>query len=229
MTDLPRALALSFAQLGDPRILAVLVKAVAVTLAVLAVFGAGIAYGIHWLVARYGFAAGDSVGAGVGVLLALLSGWVLFRVVALAAMQFFADAVVRAVEVKHYPREATQMRDLPLPEEVRQMWRGLTRALLFNALAAPVALLLLFTAIGPAVVFVFVNAILLGRELQDMVWLRHPDHSTKAQPIAGTTRFALGGVVAALLLVPFVGLIAPVVGAAAATHLVHRGAAKSTS
>lgn len=229
MTELPRALALSFAQLGDPRILKVLAKVMAVTLAVLTVLGAGVAYGIHWLVARYGFAPLESVGAALGVLLALLSGWVLFRIVALAIMQFFADEVVRAVEARHYPLEATRMRDLPLREEVRQAVRGTARALLANALAAPVALVLLFTAIGPAIVFVLVNAVLLGRELQDMVWLRHPDRAAMAQPVAGPTRFALGGVVALMLLVPFAGLVAPIVGAAVATHLVHRGAARFTS
>jgi uncharacterized protein involved in cysteine biosynthesis len=37
------------------------------------------------------------------------------------------------------------------------------------------------------------------------------------------TRFLLGGAIAALLAVPFANLLAPVLGAAAATHLVHLG------
>ena len=37
-----------------------------------------------------------------------------------------------------------------------------------------------------------------------------------------TLTLALGGVVAALLMVPFANFLAPVLGAAAAAHLVHR-------
>ena len=88
------------------------------------------------------------------------------------------------------------------------------------------ALLLLFTGIGPALLFWAVNAWLLGRELTDMVWLRHrpkgPSAADIRAPVGRTERFLLGGVIAALLAVPFVNFIAPVLGAAAATHLVHR-------
>lgn len=229
MTELPRALALSFAQLADPRILRVLAKVVAITLAVFGVLGVASAYGIEWLLARYGFAAAGGAGAFLAVALVVVSGWLLFRVVALAVMQFFADEVVRAVEARHHPAAAARMRSFSLREEAGQAARATLRALAANLLAAPVAFLLLFTAIGPAVVFVLVNAVLLGRELQDMVWLRHPDHATGAQPVAAGTRFALGGVVALLLLVPIAGLVAPVIGAACATHLVHRGAARFTA
>jgi uncharacterized protein involved in cysteine biosynthesis len=78
------------------------------------------------------------------------------------------------------------------------------------------------TAIGPALVFGAINAVLLGRELTEMVALRHRDAAGKA-PLPGLpTRTALGAVVVALLLVPLVNLIAPVIGAAMATHLIHR-------
>lgn len=226
MTELPRALALSFAQLGDRRILRVLGKVVLVTLALFALLGVAAVYGMGWLLARYEFGWAQEAGALLGILLTVIGGWLLFRIVALAVMQFFADEVVRAVELRHYPDQAGRMRDLPLAREIRASLRGTGRALLANAIAAPFALLLLFTGIGPAILFGLVNAVLLGRELQDMVWLRHPAHSEGAQPIAATTRFALGGVVALGLLVPFAGLVAPVIGAASATHLVHRGASR---
>ena len=38
----------------------------------------------------------------------------------------------------------------------------------------------------------------------------------------GATRFVLGAIVVALLTIPFVNLVAPIIGAAMATHLVHR-------
>ena len=226
MTDLPRALTLAFAQLADPRILRVLAKVVGITAAVLVALYALLMTFLPSLLAEW-WGTGDTYWMVVTGIAGIVAAWLAFRLVALAAMQFFADEVVRAVEAKHYPQAAAQARDVPWPEELRHAVRGGLRALLANAIAAPLALLLLFTAIGPAVVFGVVNAWLLGRELQDMAWLRHPHYAAGAQPVAAVTRFALGGVVAALLLVPFIGLVAPVLGAAAATHLVHRGAVKS--
>ena len=152
--------------------------------------------------------------------LTVLAGWFAFRIVALAVLQFFADEVVLAVERKHYPAAAATARALPFREDLRNSMRGLRRALLFNVLALPVALVLLFTAIGPAIVFFLVNAVLLGRELTEMAWLRHRADPGEAIPLAGPTRFLLGGVVTALLAVPFLNLLAPVIGAATATHLV---------
>ena len=226
VTDLPRALALAFAQLADPRILTVLAKVVGITLAILAALYALLMTLLPSVLAQW-WGTGDTYWLVITGLAGIIAAWFAFRLVALAVMQFFADEVVRAVEARHYPQAAAQARDVPWREELRHAVRGGVRALLGNAIAAPLALLLLFTAIGPAIVFGVVNAWLLGRELQDMAWLRHPHYGAGAQPVAPVTRFALGGVVAALLLVPFAGLVAPVIGAAAATHLVHRGAVRS--
>ena len=81
---------------------------------------------------------------------------------------------------------------------------------------------MLFTGIGAALLFWLVNAVLVGRELQDMVWLRHRRDAADPAPVGALERFLLGGAVAALLALPFVNLIAPLLGAAAATHLIHR-------
>jgi uncharacterized protein involved in cysteine biosynthesis len=55
-----------------------------------------------------------------------------------------------------------------------------------------------------------------------MVWLRHRRDARDPAPLAPSERWALGAVIAALLAVPFVNLLAPLLGAAAATHLIHR-------
>ena len=100
---------------------------------------------------------------------------------------------------------------------------GLADAIVASmALAAPFALLLLITGFGPALLLGIVNAWLIGRDLEEMVWLRHRKDDAELCPIGKWNRFALGGAIAALLLVPFVNFIAPVLGAAAATHLIHR-------
>ena len=214
------AFTLALSQLGDRRILAVLGKTLALTVAVFAVLGAGLWFAITRTMGADGNAG--FVGAILAGALLIVSLWLLFRIVALAVLQLFGDEVVQAVEAKHYPAAAASARALGWREEVRVGLRSLGRSLGYNLLALPVALLLLVTGVGTVLVFAAVNAVLLGRELTEMVALRHRDDAGNAPLPRFATRTALGAVVVALLLVPFVNLLAPVLGAAAATHLVHR-------
>ena len=220
MTDLPRAFALALGQLSDPAIGRVLAKSILATLAIFVALGL-----IAWRAlsaALTTYAAGyENLGALIAIALTVISGWLLFRVVALAVLQFFADDIVRAVEKRHYSAAAA-VPDLPLSKELSASANGLVRVLAVNAVVLPLALVLLVTGIGTALVLWVANAWLLGRELTEMVWLRHRTDPSDLVPVGGLTRFALGGIVAALLIVPFVNLLAPVLGAAAATHLVHR-------
>ena len=220
MTGVASAFARAFGQLGDRRVVGVLAKSMGVTLAIFAVLAVAFWRGAALGIERYAQGWGE-VGGLAALLVALIAGWLAFRILALAMLQFFADEVVRAVEARYYPAEAATARDLPLAEDARNALGGIWRAVLVNALALPVALLLLVTGVGTALLFGAVNAWLLGRELTDMVWLRHRSSEQDAPPLSGLTRFALGGIVAAMLLVPFANLLAPVLGAAAATHLVH--------
>lgn len=224
MTQLPRAFALALGQLSDPAILRVLAKSLLATLAIFALLGVaawqGLSAGLASYAARY---------EGLGALLALamtgIGAWLLFRVVALAVLQFFADDVVRAVERRHYP-DAASVPNLPFSTELAASARALLRVIAINAVVLPFALVLLVTGVGTALLLWAANAWLLGRELTEMVWLRHRQEEggdrSEPMPVSGPTRFVLGGIVAAVLIVPFVNLLAPVLGAAAATHLVHR-------
>ncbi len=216
------ALAKAVGQIADPAILRVLVKTIAITVAVFMALGLGLYYALIWIGTELSWSTGGLAEAAAAAIIAIAAGWLLFRVVALAVLQLFADEIVAAVEVRHYPAAAALARPLPLHRDIANSLKGAGRALLFNALALPVAGLLLFTAIGPAVVFLLVNAVLLGRELTDMGWLRHCGGDTAGNPVAKSQRFALGGAIAALMLVPFINLVAPVIGAAAGTHLVQR-------
>lgn len=220
MTSLPASLLRGLNALAEPAVLRLLVKTVLLTLAVFAALGIGGFYALDAGLAWAGLEEDYGLSALIATVLTLLGAWILFRVVALAVLQFFADEVVAAVERRSYPQAAT-VRKLGLAEETRVALGGAGRALGLNLLALPFALLLLFTGIGPALLFWAVNAWLLGRELVEMVWLRHcPSPGTPA-PVGRTERFLLGGAIAALLAVPFANLLAPVLGAAAATHLVH--------
>ena len=220
------AFTLAIGQLGDRRIVGVLAKSAAITLAVFALLGWLGWLAIGWLLAGHRLADTGPLRAFIAALATLIAGWLLFRLIALAVLQLFGDEVVRAVEARHYPDAAAAAQSLGWREELRVGARSLLRSLGYNLAAVPVALLLLATAIGPALLFGAVNAVLLGRELAEMVALRHRDAAGQAPLPGAATRFVLGAGVVALLSVPFVNLLAPVIGAAAATHLVHRRRAR---
>lgn len=223
MTLLPRAFALALGQLSDPAILRVLAKSVLATLAIFAVLGVAAWQGLSAALASYA-AGSEGLSGLIALVLTGIGAWLLFRVVALAVLQFFADDVVRAVERRHYSTAAV-VPDVPFRTELAASGRALMRMIAVNAVVLPFALVLLVTGVGTALLLWAANAWLLGRELTEMVWLRHRGPGDELAPVSGLTRFLLGGIVAALLIVPFVNLLAPVLGAAAATHLAHRGRA----
>ena len=228
MSAVPAAIVKAFGQLGDRAVIGVAAKSIAVTLAVFAAAGAGLWFGLGvlrqspWVAGMLPAEVAAPLTIAVWLVVGLAAFWLLFRVVALAVLQLFADEVVAAVETRHYPALASRARPLALHREVAVAGKGLMRALGYNLLALPVAGVLLFTAIGPAVVFLAVNAVLLGRELTDMAWLRHCCGDERGNPVPRGERVLLGGAIAGMMLVPVLNLVAPLVGAAAGTHLVLR-------
>ena len=227
MSAVVSSLLLALGQLADGRVIRILLKTLAVSLVLFAAVPWGGWYALDWLLAWAGLDDQTFAGAGTlrelaSLLLALLGLWLAWRIVALAVVNFFADEVVQAVEARHYPAAAARARDLPVGEQVSTSLKAALRALIVNLVVLPFALVLLFTGIGAALLFWLVNAVLLGRELQDMVWLRHRRDAADPAPVGRGERFLLGGAVAAMLALPVVSLIAPILGAAAATHLIHR-------
>lgn len=217
-----RALLLSLAQLGDPAIRRVLAKSLGVTLAIFAAVGAAIWWGLDVALAgwRYhGALAGAA--ASVATLLAL---WLLFRAVAVLVVGVFADDVVAAVERRHYPAALASAREVPLHRAMRMGLASAARFLLVNLALTPVYLALLVTGVGTAAAFFLANAWLLGRDLSDMVASRHlPPAAMRDWRKANVARrFLLGLAGTGLFVVPVLNLLAPVLGAAMATHLFHR-------
>lgn len=215
-----RALALALSALFDRRLIPLWLKSVGVTVAIFAMLGIGLWTGLMALLRRYSDPGG--FGELAAVVVVILAGWLLWRIIALAVLQFFADEVVQTVEAQSYPDRAAQARSLGLAEEARRALAGIGRVIGYNLLALPFAAVLMVTGIGPALVFFVVNAVLLGRELQDMVWLRHQTSPDSPAPLSATERFALGGLITMLLGVPLVNFVAPFLGAACAVHLIHR-------
>ncbi len=225
-----RAFLLSLGQLGDPMIAGVFLKSLAATLALLALFGAGLWYGALRVAAWRGWVdAGGLIGT-LAVLAAFGAGWLLFRAVAVGVMGVFADDVVVAVERKHYPQALAGSRDVTLARGVALGLRSAGRAILVNLALSPVYIVLLVTGVGTWLLFFLVNGWLLGHDLGAMVAARHLDDATPLFSIGrgrrksgAVDRFALGVAGTALFMVPVLNLFAPILGAAMATHLFHMG------
>ena len=229
MTSLPASFARAFAQLGDRRVLWLLLKSLIVTMVLFVAVGAALYLGLAWLIDRgLGTIVDENlppnfaeIASALGTILAVFfGGWLLFRVTALAAIQFFADDVVEVVEAQYYPQALESARRIGFGESMWISLKSAVRVVFYNLLILPLALVLLVTGVGTVVLFAVLNAWLLGRELRDMAWLRHRHDRDAKPPLGMGTRFALGGIIAVMLLIPGLNFIAPIIGAAAATHLV---------
>lgn len=221
MHAMVRAFLLSLAQLADRAVLGVLVRSLAVTLAAFAAAGAA----GWWLLDALlgGWTAGRPLAGAIALVATLLAGWLLFRAVAIAVIGVFADTIVAAVERRHYPAMLAAARPVSFARGLGMGAGSFARVVAVNLLLAPVYVALLVTGVGTAALFLLVNALLLGRDLGDMVAARHlPRRELPAWRRATRgRRFALGLVAAGLFALPVVNLLAPVVSAALATHLFH--------
>lgn len=220
-----RAFFLSLGQLLDGRVAMVFLKSLLVTLLLFVALGFGLYYGIHWAAARW---IGEDAGAfaDIAVLVVIFAAhWLLFRAIAIGVVGIFADEVVAAVEAKHYPGAHADARDVPFARSAAMGLASGVRIILINLALSPIYLALLITGVGTALAFFIVNSWLLGRDLGDMVAARHMEYGELPQWRRRTSlrRFVLGMFGTGLLLVPIVNFIAPVIGAAMATHAFHRG------
>lgn len=132
----------------------------------------------------------------------------------------FLETVIAAVERRRYAA-AGPGEPAPLRDQIGAAVKLFVAVLLGNALA--LALSLLFPPAAP-LLLIAVNGWLLGREYVEAVALRRmPQAAAKAFRRRHRARvFGVGAAMAALMAVPVVNLFAPLLGAAAATHLFHR-------
>jgi len=212
-----RAFTLSLRQLGDARTLRLVLLVAALTLFVFALAGAALWLALdQWVLPRW-FGDATPLAALIALGIAILSGWFLFRAVAMAVMGLFTDGIVESVEEDHYPAAAARAIPISFATGAAMGLRSARRAIGWNLLAAPFYLLLLVTGVGTLVLVLIVNMVLLGRDLEVMVLARHPGMA----PLARRDRLALGLVGSVLFLIPVVGLFAPVIGTAMAVHMLH--------
>lgn len=221
---------LSLGQLFDRPILAVFVKSILLTLVLFAASSVGLWFGMHaladWLAGWMGGWSGSDAFADIGtIVLVIFFHWLMFRAIAVAVVGIFADEVVAAVEKKYYPAAHAQAVDVPLGRSIAMGLGSAARLLAINLLLSPLYLILLVTGVGTAIAFFLVNSWLLGRDLGDMVAARHMNRDALRGWRRRTNfgRFTVGAAGTGLFLVPILNLVAPVLGAAMATHAFHRG------
>ncbi len=219
-----KAFTRSLAQLTDRTILAILLKVILLTTLLFILFGVVAYFGLLWLFAWLGATDGGFAAATVAAIIAILTGLFLFRIVAIFVLNIFSDDIVDAVERRYYPERAEMAKPPGYGIGIKMGLASAGRALGYNILAAPLYVLLLVTGVGVPIAFFAINAILLGRDLQDMVAARHVTDYRKLSAewsLPKAQRFLLGLITALLLAIPFVNFLAPVLAAAMATHLVH--------
>ena len=223
-----RALSLAFADLGNRRVLAIMLQALLVATIIFAILCAL----LFWLLfgadvcsleggncpLSYG---GSTVGA---LVLTLLAAWFLFPAVALAAIMTFADKIVRVIEEVHYPEAASEAQPIGIGGGLAMGLRSAGRLILFNLIAAPFYILLLITGVGPFILFVIVNGFAFGRDIGELAAARHGDRASRRAWLRAKRgeQHLLGVLVSVLFLIPFVNLVAPVLGVAAGIHLFNR-------
>lgn len=220
-----RAFSSSLGQIADPAIVRVIIRSLLLTLLAFVALGAIVIVATRTLVSAYGGGAEAGLAAAtVAGVAVIIGGWLLFRGVAIAVIGLFADEIVAAVEQRHYPSAAHNARMPGLWRSAQLALMSLVRLLLLNLLAIPLYGLLLVTAIGPVLLFFVINALLLGRDLGDLVAVRHLDSAAHRDWLRVTRgqRALMGAIVTGLFMIPIINLVAPVIGAGMATHLFHR-------
>jgi CysZ protein len=224
-----RAFPLALGDLADPRILAILAKTLVVTLLIFAGIGVVLAFALNgfdpcaMLSDEESCPFGTSASGLGALILTAIALWFLFPAIAIGVVSAYMDRIVAVVEARHYPEMLARARPLGWARGTLIGLQSSARVLLYNLIALPFYVILLVTGVGTVLLFVVVNGIAFGRDLGEMVAVRHGSGPSKRAWLRATRtdRALIGAAVTGVFLVPIVNLLAPVLGAAMATHLYH--------
>ncbi len=221
MSAIPDHLAALRQFLLDPRLWSVVIRCVLLSaLAFLALWA-----GLGWVLQHFSEHAGawSTVLTWGGWLGSLVAAVLLFPALFGIIGGFFYESVARAVDARHRPPLPPAL-EVPVMASLVNGLKYFVLLVVLNGLALPVYLPLLWVAGAGAVLYVLVNGVLLAREQFDAVALRRlPPASARAWRRAHRGLLLRYGIVtAALGLIPFLNLVAPLLGAAAMTRMVNR-------
>lgn len=210
----------AFAQLPDKRIRGVVIISLFVALAIYMALA-----GVLWWVAENAVIVEqlpwvNALASVLGSITAFVLALLFFPAIVSMIIGFFLERVADAVEARHYPGLPPN-REAPVMEIVLSTAKFAAVAIGLNILALPLYLLLLFIPGSSLVLFYALNGYLLSREYFEAVALRRVDARTaKSLRSQHMMRLWLAGAgITFLATVPFVNMLAPVVGTAAMTHI----------
>ena len=224
----------ALAQLGDRRFRSVLLRGLALTVGLLAVFYAGFVGLVQWVtpesftlpwIGEITFV--DDLLSGAAVIGMTVLSVFLMVPVASAFTGFFLEEVAEAVETRHYPALPAPPRT-PLADTLRDSARFLAILILANLVA--LVIYFLSTVLAP-VIFWIVNGYLLGVEYFQLVAMRRlgEREARRLRKRHMLTVWLAGIVMAVPLTVPIINLLVPIVGVAAFTHIYHALAGRSAA
>ena len=197
-----------------------LIKVVLCTFASFLLLGVGMWFALDWLFAWLNIRDGAYLSAFLSLAIIPISAFLLFRVVAITITWIFADDVIDAVEDRYYPQKAAFGKRPGVGAGVHMAVRSIARVVGYNLLALPLYIVLLVTGVGTAIAFMLLNAVLLGKDLEDMLIARHGASQGSIQKLP---RLLLGFIGTIGMLIPFFNLLVPVLATAMAVHVVHSG------
>ena len=217
---MPTAFRLALQQMtSDPAIRRVLWVSFAATILLVLTLPALAGWGLSFVqIANWSWV--DTTIDILGGVAVLALGILLFPAIVGAVAGLFLDDVAQAVEARHYPA-------LPPPRRQRigeMVWGGIRFFLLLVAVnLVAVGIVLVVPGVN-LLVFWLVNGYLLGREYFELVAARHVEPAAaRALWRERQGRFVIAGLLlAAIMMVPVVNLVVPVLGAAFVTHVFHR-------
>jgi CysZ protein len=209
----------AFAQLSDPRILRVVVRSVLASVVLYVLMIAGLVWLLNTAWVKGLPLIGTLLAWGAGFA-ALIVATLLFPGVISGLSGLWLDDVAAAVEARHYPHLPAP-RKTPLTEALSMSARLTVRTVAINIVLLPLYLVLLFVPPLNLVIYYGVNGRLLGREYFETVALRRlsPPEIDALRRARGGSIWAGGAITAFLLTVPFLNLLAPVIGTAAMVHI----------
>ena len=197
-----------------------LIKVVLCTFASFLLLGVGMWFALDWLFAWLNIRDGAYLSAFLSPAIIPISAFLLFRVVAITITWIFADDIIDAVEDRYYPQKAAFGKRPGVGAGVHMAVRSIARVVGYNLLALPLYIVLLVTGVGTAIAFMLLNAVLLGKDLEDMLIARHGASQGSIQKLP---RLLLGFIGTIGMLIPFFNLLVPVLATAMAVHVVHSG------
>ncbi|MAH84366.1 MAG: hypothetical protein CBB68_08555 [Rhodospirillaceae bacterium TMED8] len=158
----------------------------------------------------------ESVTDTFGGALTLVIIWLLFPSIISGVMGLLLDSIVEAVEAEHYhnlPKSAKPSLSNSLSQSAK----------LFASMVVINILLLPFIFLGPIFLFVYfcTNGYLLGREFFEMVASRRlpPEQVRAMRKHRQGALIIIGAFLTALMTIPIINLLTPIIATAAITHL----------